>query len=405
MANAQGVKKRIKRAIQTVQGTPQTSGSQLIRRTNAVFKKASDTFKNAEIVDHMQSTGDTEGTYSTNGKVDGLLSPATYVPELAQLLRKDFVATTAITGMSITIAASGQTWIITRAAGSFLTDGIKVGDVVRLTAGSFNAANLNKNVLVLAVTALGITVIPLNGVAMVVEATAVTGATLTIPGKKCWVPTSGHTDTFYTWEVWYPDVPASRVYPDCKVSQAAIQVPATGNPTVSFDIAGLSRTTGTTEVLTSPTAATTTAVLADAQAKVIANGIVTPVTSLSMTINGNIQPGEAEVGSQARSGHVVGVIDVSGTITAKFSNTALQTIRDNQSNVSLIIPIPVDGTAASDFVCIVVNSIQIFTDDEDDGGAKEIILTYNWVAEIPATGGAALPNWQTIVSIQDSQAP
>ena len=34
----------------------------------------------------------------------------------------------------------------------FLTGGIKIGDVVRLTAGTFNALNLNKNLLVLGVT-------------------------------------------------------------------------------------------------------------------------------------------------------------------------------------------------------------------------------------------------------------
>jgi hypothetical protein len=62
-------------------------------------------------------------------------------------VRKAFATTTAMSGLSVTIAGSGPTYTVARASGSFITDGVKAGDVVRLTAGSFNAANLNKNLL------------------------------------------------------------------------------------------------------------------------------------------------------------------------------------------------------------------------------------------------------------------
>lgn len=403
MANAQGVKRKIKRVKQAVQGTPVTAGSQLIRRTSFTMGKTSDTYENNEIVDHQQSTGQTEGTYSTTGKLDGLLSPATYVPEFENLLRKDAAATPGLTGMSITIAASGQAWTITRAAGNFLTDGVKQFDLVRLPTAAFNAANKDKNLLVTAVTALALTVIPLNGAALVPEG-PIAAAGLTVPGKKIWVPTSGHTDTFFTWEDWSPDVPSSKVYPDVKVGAAQITIPATGNPTVSFDLVGLSRTLGTAEVLAAPTAATTTAVLSDAVAKVIVGNTVTPITSGTVNITGNVGPGEAEVGSQARSGHQLGRIGVTVSITAKFGSLTLAQIRENQNIVAIAIPVPVDGTANAEFVTIVLPAVKLFTDDTDDG-EKEIIGTYNGTAQIPATGGAALANHQTIVSIQDSQAP
>lgn len=404
MSNAQAVRRKIKRAEQNVQGTPQTTGSQLMRRKpGASFDKNSDTYENDEIVDHQQSTGQNEGTYSTVGKLPCYLSPGSYAVEFKNLLRQAWAATPAITGLSITIAAAGQAWTITRASGSFLTDGIKQFDMVRLTAGSFNAANINKNLNVLSVTASSLTVIPQNGVTLVAEGTAVTGATLSVPGKKCWVPTTGHLDGFLTYEDWNPDVPSSAVFPDVKVGAAAITVPASGNPEVSWDFMGLSRALGTSEVLTSPNAATTTPVLADAQGKVMVNGVVTPVTSVTANITGNIQPGDPEVGSQARSGHKVGKVAASGTLTAKFSQTTLMALRDNQTVIPLAVAIAVDNSAASDFVVIVFPAVKIFTDSGDDGA--EIIKTYNWVAQIPATGGASLANWQTIVSIQDSQAP
>jgi hypothetical protein len=42
---------------------------------------------------------------------------------------------------------------------------------------------------------------------------------------------------------------------------------------------------------------------------------------------------------------------------------------------------------------------------DDDDGEKQIVGTYNFTAAINGAGGAALANNQTIISIQDSQAP
>ena len=49
--------------------------------------------------------------------------------------------------------------------------------MVRLSVGSLNAANISKNLLVIGVTATVLTVIPLNGVAMVAES-SIAGCTV-----------------------------------------------------------------------------------------------------------------------------------------------------------------------------------------------------------------------------------
>lgn len=402
MAVAQGINKKIKRVKQSGLGSPGSAGSQYARRVTATFNKNSDTYENNEIVDHQQSTGATEGVYATSGQLNGLLSPGTYTQEFSCLLRKDFAATTAITGMSITIAGTGPTYTVTRAAGDFLAGGIKVGDVVRLTAGSFNAANLNKNLWVTAVTALQLTVVPLNDVALVAEGPIAT-ATVSVPGKKAWVPTSGHTNDYYTWEVWYPDVSVSELYTDVKATSAAVGLPASGNSTVNFELPGLGRTDGTAEVLTAPTAATTTPVLTAVQGKVIVNGAVTLVTGLTINITGNVTQADAEVGSKSRSDHQIGRVAVSGSITAKFRNSTLQAIRNAQTPVTIAGISASDATANADFVSFVIPAAKLFTDEADDG-EKEIIRTYNFTAQIPTTGGAALANHMTIISMQDSQA-
>ncbi|MDR7232828.1 hypothetical protein J2X45_003938 [Caulobacter sp. BE264] len=402
MAQAQGIARKIARVKQSGKGTAGSSGSQLIRRTSATFNKVSETYENNEIADHQQSTGSNEGVYATTGQVEGLLSAGTYAPEFACLLRKDFAATSAITGMTIAVAGSGPTYTITRSAGDFLTGGIKIGDVVKLTAGSFNAANLNKNLWVVGMTATVLTVVPVNGAALVAES-GITSASLAVPGKKAWVPTTGHTSDYYSYEVWQPDVPSSELYVDCKTVQADISVPATGNPTVSFSIPGLSRVNGSSQVLTSPTAATTTPVLATAQGLISLNGSLITVTSVDISISGNVNPGEAEIGSKSRSDHQMGRVMVSGSFSAKFTSTAIQAIRDAQTPVALAVIVAADATAAADFVTFVIPAIKIFTDEANDGEV-EIIRTYQWTAQIPATGGASLSNHQTIVSIQDAQA-
>lgn len=52
---------------------------------------------------------------------------------------------------------------MTRATGSWLTDGVTVGNVLALTAAGLNIANQGNNILVVGLTALVATVAVLSG--------------------------------------------------------------------------------------------------------------------------------------------------------------------------------------------------------------------------------------------------
>lgn len=404
MAVAQGIKTKIKRVKQSGLGVAGSSGSQYVRRVTATFNKVSDTYTSAEIASHQQSTGATEGVSATTGALNCELSPGTYSLELAALLRKDFAATTAMTSVGLTIgAASSGIYPLTRGAGSWLSDGLKVGDIIRISVGSMNAANLAKNLIVTEITSATVAkVLPLNGVALVPEG-PIAGNTVTVIGKKSWVPTTGHTNDYFSVEKWFPDVAISELYTDVKVASAALTLPATGIATVNFDLPGLGRTDGTAEVLTSPTAESATEVLTAVQGKVIVNGVVTPVTGANLTINGTITPGEAEVGSSTRSDHQVGRVMVSGTLTAKFSGSTLQAIRLAQTPVVLILVVANNTTGTSDFVTFVMPAVKLFSDEANDG-ETEIVRSYNFTAQYNGSGGAAVASHATIMSIQDSAA-
>ena len=405
MAVAQGIATQFKRVKQSGLGSPGSTGSQLLRRVTAEFNLERDTYTSNEIVDHQQSTGATAGIGKVTGKLNGELSAGTFAQEFSALTRKVFTATTAATSVGLTVGSpTGGVYPLTRSAGSWLTDGFKVGDVVRLSVGSMNAANLSKNLLIVAITsATAANVLPLNGVAMVAEG-PITGNTVTVVGKKSWVPTSGHTNDYYSYEKWYTDLTKSELFVDCKPAQAQLTLPATGIATVNFDIAGLGRTLGSSEVLTTPTAATTSSVLTAVQGKAIVGGAVTSITGAQLTINGNIQPGEAEVGANTISDHQRGRVAVTGSFTAKFSSTTLQLLFDQQTPTSLILVVADSASATADFITFVMTNVKLFSDTSNDG-EKEIIRTYNFTAAIDGAGGAALATNQTIISIQDSQAP
>jgi hypothetical protein len=404
MAVAQGINKKTVYKKQTGLGAAATgTGGQIVRRTSSVFQAPPDTFESNEIVSHQQSTGVGLGVVKPAGKIDGLLSPGTYGALLGSLLRKDMTVGVSTAGASITIAASGQNWTLTRAAGSYLTDGFKIGDVVRLTAGGFNAANSQKNLLIIALTATVATVRVVNGSALVAEG-PVTGATVAVTGKKALVPLTGHSNDYYTFEEWYPDLGRSEVYNDQQVGQAALNLPATGNATISLDTVGRTRTLGAAQVLTTPNVETVTDILTAVNGVILVNGApVANVTGAQVTINGNAAHSDAVVGSNVVDDIQRGRVAVSGSFTAKFDSVTLQTIFEGRSTTSLVLAVTEDATANADFVVINLPMIKL-TGDTPDDGEKAVIRTYPFTAQINSAGGAALATDQTIIAIQDSAA-
>lgn len=403
MAVAQGINTTVARVAQSGLGSPGSAGSKLARRVQLTLNKQSDTYTSAEIASHQMSTGATEGPSGIQGSLNGEISAGTYQIEMENLLRKAAAATTAITGAGLTIAASGSNYSVTRSAGSWLTDGIKVGDVVRLSAGALAAANIARNLLVLDITSATVMVVtPLNTGVMTAEG-PVTGCTITVIGKKIWTPTSSHLNQYLSYEKAYADLTRYELFTDVKVGSADISIPNTGIATANFGLMGLARALSGSQTLTSPTAETTSSVLAAVQGKVSINGAVTTITGAQLQVAGNVSLGEAEVGSNSRSDLQRGRVSVSGSFTAKFSAATLQTLRDNQTVVTLIFVLADSGIDAAEFISISLPAVKIFTDDADDG-EKEIIRTYNFTAQYYGSGGASVKHHATVMSVQDSLA-
>lgn len=406
MANAQGVNKQTRIGRQTAKGTMAVAAlatAKVMRRESSTFAVKKDTFTTeSEITSTMQITSNRHGAKQVDGKLTGLLSPGTYSDPLSALLRRDFAAVTAITGASITIAGTGP-YTITRAAGSFLTDGIKVGMVIRPTAGAFNAANLNRNLFVIALTATVATVIPVDGSTLVAEG-PIAAATVSIPGKSTFIPSAGHTNIYYTVEEWMSDVPSSERNLDVKFSQANLSMPGSGNAKIDFSALGLDQTSGVAQYFTAALPETSTAPCVAASGVLMVNSVQQAViTDMSVAIDGSAAAADAVVGSVLRPDVFSGKVKVSGSFTAYFSDPTLHAAFLNETQMQILSVLAADGSPNGDFISFAMYAVKINSSDPDDAetGMKR---TYQFQATYNAAGGAGQATEKTTLFVQDSQA-
>lgn len=403
MTIAQGVKKVVSYKKQTGLGVPASgSGGQELRRVTSTINLTKDTYQSNEIRSDQQIADFRHGSKQVTGTLSAELSAGTYKDFLQSVLRKDFVAISSLTAAAVTIVAS--TGVITFQTGNPLTGGIKIGNVVRITVGSVNAANLNKNLLVTGVTASTLTVKTLNGSALADNATSVTGVTIAIPGKCTYVPETAQTQDYYTVEHWFSDVAQSEVYSDIVQTNAQVKIPANGMATIDFPLVGLNVSTGTSQVLTSPTAITTGGVTAGVNGLLLVAGSpVAIVTSIDFDVNGNVAVADAVVGSLTRPDVFQGTVGATGTFSAYFTDATFRDYFINETEVSIVVALTTDSTATADFVVFTMSRVKVGGADVTDG-ASGLTRTFPFTALKNTAGGAAVANLATTIMVQDSLA-
>lgn len=403
MPIASGIFKSVAYKQETTWGTvPSASGAQVLRRTSSSLDLTKETYQSNEIRPDLQLADFRHGVRSVAGRISGDLSPGTWKDFMGAILKRDYAAVTALASLSITVAGAGPTYTLTRAAGSYLTDGVKIGDVIRLTAGSFNASNLNKNLMVVTLTATIATVIVLNGSSLVAEG-PIASATVSVVGKKTFVPTTGHTDRSFSIEHWFSDVAQSEVFTGCKASACAIALPPTGIATIDWDFMGEDLTTATSQYFTSPTAATTTGSLAAVNGVVrVGSSTVATLTGLSLNIAANFT-GEAVVGSNVKPVMSPGRVLVTGQATCYFEDAVFRDVFLNETETSILCAFTSDNTAAADFVSFALPRVKFGGATKDDG-EKGIVQTIPFQALLNSAGGTGVSSERTTLSVQDSQA-
>lgn len=372
------------------------TGGQLLRRVTSGLNMTKSTIKSNEIASHFQVASSRHGVRKVEGPISGELSGGSYQTLFEAALRAAAASVSNITGLTLTVAASGALYTVARGSGSWITDGVRIGMVVRATAG-LNANSLNKNLLVVNLTADTATVLVLNGTTLTAEA-GVAACTVTVPGKKIIVPSSAHTDDSFSIEEFFDDVDVSRLALGCKVNTIGVKLPASGAATVEFGFMGQDMTFSGTQQFTTPTAPTTSDIYTAAVGALCVGTVpVALITGMNFDINGGMST--VDVAFSNKTPDVFeGRVSVSGQMSILLQDSTFLDAFDDETELYLSFALATSNLGAADFMAFHFPRVKINGATPDDG-EKGIIQTVPFDALLKS---AATGFETTTVMIQDS---
>lgn len=404
MAKATGVNKQIAYKKETTFGVlAGDGGAAQLRRVTASFSPTKETYQSNEIRTDYQIADMRHGVRSATGSVSAELSPGSYARFMESVVARDFAVVSDIAGLEVTIATSGVNFTVTRSAGDYIADGVKVGSVVTLAGAGLNAANVGNNLLVISVTATVLTVKVLSATALVAEG-PIAAVTLSYPGKQTFIPvTAGtHTDDSYTVEEWFSDITQSQVYTGVKVGSFGMSLPASGLVTADISLQGADLAqSGGTQYFTSPTAPDTNGILASVQGALLINGTEGAcITDASININRTLENANC-VGSDSTSDIFTGSITVDGSMSAFFSDGTLRDYFDNETEVTVVLALTSSEAKDADFISFVMPRVKLNSFNTDDSQTG-ITSSIDFMALVNSNTSTGLVG--STIMIQDSQA-
>ncbi len=227
------------------------------------------------------------GSQKTSGTYGGTISLGGIDPILAAVMRNSFSAA----DLAVTQATAGLTSITTTAstivaaAGSWITAGLRVGDIVRLT-GHSTAGNNSRNLRITALTALVMTVAE----TLIVDAVADTTFTVTRAGRSLVMPTAGNlVKTYFTIEEYEYGTDQSQIFTDCVFSRFRISMGADGVLTTEVSWTGTGQyqvlDTSSSPYFTSPSQPAALSMAAVDAALRVGTSDIIDLTSFDVTID------------------------------------------------------------------------------------------------------------------------
>lgn len=380
---------------ETTFAVPSTGGATLLRRIDNSLALNKGLMESKEIRNDYQKSLGRHGMRDAKGGVNGELSPTTYKDFMAAAMRRDFTAGVSLAAMT-TISATSGTNVFTRAAGSWITDGLRVGDTVRMTGWTTTAvANNNRNYTIIALTALVMTVAE-----AVVTKVAGDSVVVAVPGKKTYAPTTGHTNDSFTLERWFADAGLSQLFTGQRVGGIDLTLSPSDNAGIKIDFVGKDAVSGTAAYFVAPGAETTTGLLAGISGRMVVQGAVTSlVTSLNLKIDSGMQTAGV-LGSNTTPDVFPGAVKASGSVTVFLDSPALYNNFNDETPVSLIVRLDDGSGIAANFVSFAIPYATIV------GGSitkNNNAMTISF--DFTAAKGDGSNGWEaTTLQIQDSLA-
>lgn len=394
MALQPNVNVSVRYAAETTYGTQGTGSGQLLRRVSSSLALNKDSFQSNEVRSDAQVFDVRHGTRRAAGAIQGELSTQTWDDMLEAAMRGTWAA-----GVSSTQAAFTNIQVSSGAfqigGGSWITAGFKVGDVIRLSG--FTHANVGKNFRITALTATNATVYPTPA-----SMTAQTTFTVAVAGKKL---ANGTTGRSFTIEQFYPDIDISEVYLGMRVGEVGISMPPAGIATINLGFQGqngLTYSGASAPVYPSPTAETSTGVLAGVSGSLsIAGSISSVVTGVDFSLNNNLNSTPV-VGSNQVPEILYGRNVVTGNVSAYLESTTLIDAFLNESEIGLAVQLET-GSDPKDFLLFNFARIKLTGVSKTIGPDGGVIASFPFQALL-RTGGAGTVYDQSTLVIQRSNA-
>lgn len=368
-----------------------------LRRTKISLALSKTMIQSEEMRDDNQVVDSRHGMRNAGGNIDGELSCGSYSDLMESAVRRNFAAVTTLSALT-NVTASATAPHFVRAAGSWISEGLRVGMTVRMTGWTTTGtANNGKNLTITALTATGITVA--EAVAAKASGDSVV---VSIPGKVTYVPSTGHTNDSYAIEEWAPSAGQSRRYLGQRVNTIDIAIPPNEKATISVNFVGKDRAKAGTQYFTSASAPGATGMHTGVSGSLFVNGTrVAIVTNLSLKLM-NDQQTEGVIGDNTTPDVFPGICKASGSLTVLYTDDTFDGYFDDETAVSLVFVFKADlSSATSDFLTFALPKLKL------SGGSKEdrpqaVRESYDFTA----SKGDGSNGWEsTTFWIQDSAAP
>lgn len=353
-----------------------------------------------------QLSGTRLGMRKLTAALKGRLSGTTFGLLLAAALRKGWVAGPSRTATTFAAAASGPHF--TDSANGFITDGWKVGMIVRPTgfAGA-GAVNNSKRFKVTAVAVGGLTVANIDGTAASITAEAA-GASVTIaaPGKILYVPSTAHTfDSFYG-EEYQSDVtvPFAHTSGGLRVSTVDLAMGVDQNIGIDVGFIGIDRLkVASAPYFTSPTVPTVTGIMNTVSGSLRLNGTeIAFLTDLKQKIDLGIEPAGVLFAKVAPD-HFPGRVMVGGSASAYLKDLAYFDAFEAETEMAMHYYLTSNpaATTLGDIIAVIQPQIKLTSVKKQDA-EKAIIQSLTWNSHKYAAGTGSE---QTTILVQDTSMP
>lgn len=373
---------------------PGASGAEVFRANSGGLSLGIDPIQSGENRRDGMRTRGRHGTRNVTGQYAADLSVGTFDTLIEAVFRGTFSAAATVDESamsSATLAVAANT--ITASGGSWITAGLRVGDIIRLVDG-FLADNEGRNLRITGLTATVITVAE----TLTVEAGPISTYEIERPKKLI----QGITARSFTVEEREIEIDSSEVFKGVRWGQLQIQLQPNGMCVLTFSAVGqdMEVMTGADSPYFTAPSETTTIGLTAVEAKIrLGTNDVVDVSSLDVTINLNAA-GQPVVGSNLTPDVWTNLADVTASITLLKPNASRmqQYIDEEQLSISLLF----EEQDGADFCAFHIPNFTFAAGSKSELGADgPRTQTFQLLVGKDMRGGAYDP---TMISFQTSSA-